>query len=243
MFTLPIGIISVLAVFFLSIGDQDSKVYLNSHSFIIVVLGTVAVFFFSNPIKDIKLTWRSLKDLFKKDSNATKVKDILVKLSKSKNDFDAKELRDFPLLAFAVELWDQGVDKDNFESLLFQRFEEMNTISEQPVHVLKSLSKYPPALGMTGTVMGMIALFAGLDSNNKSEIGTFLAIAMTATFYGLIFANFILLPLADRIFIKHQSVMNQNEVVFNALIKINNDEPSTLIENMNIELQYFGQAG
>ena len=241
MFTLPIGILSVICVVYFSLNAEDSTIYLNKHSFIIVCLGTLAVSFFSIPKRDLKLVWNSIKDLFKRDADNDNVKSVLVSLSQNKQSKsgDVK----MPLIQYAQELWEQGVDRETFQHLLEIKLDEMRSLSQQPVIVLRNISKYPPALGMIGTVMGMISLFSNLNSENKSEIGLFLAVAMTATFYGLILANLVILPLADRIHVRHQSVVNRNEAIFYALIKINNDEPSTLIKNMNIGQEYYEQVG
>lgn len=240
MLTLPIGILSIFLVTYFSLNAQDSSVYLNQHSLIIVGLGTLAVLFFSTPKKDISLVFMSIKDLFQKDRNEKHLKEVLIALSKGEK---ATTETSMPLVSYALMLWEKGVDKDNFEFMMQEKLDDLHRISEQPVLILKNLSKYPPALGMTGTVMGMISLFANLNSDNKDNIGQALAVAMTATFYGLILANMVLLPLADRIHVKQLSTANRNEIIFNALLKINNKEPSSLIESMNIEQEYYAHAG
>lgn len=243
MFTLPLGIIAVILVTFFSLESQDLSIYLNKHSFIIVVLGTFGVFIFSNPMKDIKTTMKGIWNLFGKEEDNLKLKEKLLKISNNRKEFNAKDFEQIPLLKYALELWEQGIDKENFEDLVKQKYDDLAAFSELPVLVLKNLSKYPPALGMTGTVMGMIALFSKLNAENKDGIGLYLAVAMTATFYGLIFANMILLPLADRVLVKHQTQLNRNEIILNAIIKINNHEPASLIEGMNLEQKYVEQAG
>jgi chemotaxis protein MotA len=241
MLTLPIGLIAVFLVTFFSLDVGNLGIYANSHSAVIVGLGTIAVFLLSVPKKDILLTLKSLKDLKTRDNNNLSLKESLLNLSKNRKT-DLK-LSDLPLISYAQELWEQGIDKNNFEYLMNEKYDELYRLSERPVVILKNLAKYPPALGMTGTVMGMIALFANLTSDNKSGIGQALAVAMTATFYGLILANMILLPIADRVHVKHQYVSDRNEDILNALLKINNDEPVSIIEFINIEEKYYGQAG
>lgn len=240
MSTLPIGFIAIVIVTYLSLGASDTSVYLNQHSFIIVCIGSVAICVLANPRKDIVLMFKSIKDLFKTDEDEKALKEVLINLSNGKKDIKVNSL---PLVDYALNLWEQGVEKNDFENLMYEKLENLNRMSERPVHILKNLSKYPPALGMTGTVMGMISLFANLTGDNKGEIGQALAVAMTATFYGLIIANMILLPLSDRIHIKHLSVSNRNETILDALLKINNKQPSSMIENINLEQEYFEHAG
>lgn len=239
MKTLPIGIISVILITLLSIDRNNIEVYLNSHSFVLVFLGTLAVFTLSTPQKGSLLTLKAILNLFKKDFKGQELKEELVNLKKNTNNVKHKN----PLIDYALKLWQQGVDQNNFEDLLTEKLNDIESNTQVPVSILKNLSKYPPALGMIGTVMGMIALFANLNSENKLFIGQALSVAMTATFYGLMLANMIILPLADRLQIQHQSTSNRNELIFTALLKINKSEPVSFLNNINLEEKYYEQAG
>ena len=94
---------------------------------------------------------------------------------------------------------------------------------------MRNLSKYPPALGMTGTVIGLVAIFADLSSENRANLGPSLALAMTATFYGLLLANTLLLPLADRLQVMHSHKVRENELVFRVLLLLQQGEPKEMI--------------
>ena len=91
-------------------------------------------------------------------------------------------------------------------------------------------------LGMMGTAMGMVQLFAGLSSENKGNIGSDLALAMTATLYGLILANLFVSPLSDRL--NNQKIRQQErlDLICRNLILINADEPLSIIKDSNITI-------
>lgn len=240
MKSLPLGLIGVAIVLFLSLEKSNASIYLNSHSFYIVFLGTIAIFLFANPFRNIMMTFSAIKELFRKDKSSTEIRSIINEISSKKGVIKNHEI---PIVNYALKLWNQGVEAEIFETLLIEKNEEIVATTEIPVSVLKNLSKYPPALGMTGTVMGMISLFANLNSDNKSSIGQALSVAMTATFYGLMFANFILLPLADRLHIRHKAMTNRNDIFLAALLKINRSEPISFLDNLNLEQSYYEQAG
>ncbi|MCB9092790.1 MAG: MotA/TolQ/ExbB proton channel family protein [Halobacteriovoraceae bacterium] len=241
MLTLPLGFIAIILVTIFSLDLKDAAIYVNTHSFVIVVLGTIAVVLCSTPKKDLRLTFKAFKDLFKKDLDEKEIKKILIKLSQNKNSPEKYE--NIALINEAINLWERGVDQDTFRSTMYEKYSELNQLSEIPVAVLRNLSKYPPALGMTGTVMGMISLFAHLTADNKSTVGQSLALAMTATFYGLLLANMFLLPLADRLQAKHLLNASRNDLILTALLKINFNEPTSMVESMNLEQRYYEQAG
>ena len=78
--------------------------------------------------------------------------------------------------------------------------------------------------------MGMIALFSTLDSN-KSNIGSSIALAMTATFFGLFLTNVLIAPLADRIQIRYINRKRMFANIYKILLLINQDEPDAIINN------------
>jgi chemotaxis protein MotA len=83
---------------------------------------------------------------------------------------------------------------------------------------------------MTGTVMGLVVLFANLGEDNKATLGPALGLAMTATFFGLLLANGIIMPLADRLSLQHMRWKNNAQSVYELLLLVNRREPATLVQ-------------
>lgn len=54
-----------------------------------------------------------------------------------------------------------------------------------------------PALGMAGTILGLIGMFAAMD--DPSKIGPHMALALLTTLYGVVIANLIAAPIAARL--------------------------------------------
>src|SRR3546814_11602576 len=54
-----------------------------------------------------------------------------------------------------------------------------------------------PALGMAGTIIGLIRMFAAMD--DPSAIGGAMANALLPTLYGVVLANMIAGPIAERL--------------------------------------------
>jgi len=90
---------------------------------------------------------------------------------------------------------------DMMRSTLEQRVESYMISEMNQANLLNSFAKYPPAFGMIGTVVGLIALMAGLGSGagDVSGIGSNMAIALTTTLYGLAISNFTFKPMADNL--------------------------------------------
>jgi len=224
MRTLFVGLGLILAVLYFSLGN-DYSVYLHWHTLLLVVGGTAALLFFVTPTTVFKIVYRAFRLLINKEDSFSEYKNEFVQLAR--NPYQKKKSKN-PLIAYAQELWEQGVDANLFTALLSQRRMELENETIDAVQTLKNLAKYPPALGMIGTVIAMIAMFSNLDAN-RSHIGANLAFAMTATFFGLVLTNTFLSPIADRMQVRHVNRKRLLKNIYQILILIHQGEPATLI--------------
>jgi len=226
MITLILGFFMVIAVIFGAM-EGSASLFLQSRSIIVVVGGTFAILLFSNSPAVLKSLFLSVKHLFVREEGLLRYQDIFQALTKDKSR--GVKSTTHPLIAYASDLWSQGIEPDLFIVLLSQKRNELLSRGLDSIQALKNLSKYPPALGMTGTVMGIVNVFYSLNQN-KDTIGVNLSIAMTATFLGLILSNVLISPLADRLFVKQVREERLCESVYQVLLLINRDEPSVLIQ-------------
>ncbi len=96
-------------------------------------------------------------------------------------------------LGFVVDNYsrEQIVDILHTEMLFFkQRRDE----SER---VLRVMADICPAIGLAGSVVGLIGMLSGV--NDTAVVLATIPIALTSTLYGVLLANFVLLPMAARI--------------------------------------------
>ncbi|GAY23209.1 flagellar motor rotation protein MotA [Sphingobium fuliginis] len=60
-----------------------------------------------------------------------------------------------------------------------------------------SIADAAPALGMAGTIIGLVGMFAAMD--DPAALGPSMALALLTTFYGVVIANVIAAPVATRL--------------------------------------------
>jgi len=60
------------------------------------------------------------------------------------------------------------------------------------------MAKYAPSFGMLGTVVGLIAMLKSL-SQDISQLGPNMALALTTTLYGVIFSAVFFGPMAEKV--------------------------------------------
>src|SRR5690606_24892973 len=85
------------------------------------------------------------------------------------------------------------------KSLLLKRNEYFKLQYKDDARVLTALGKFPPAFGLLGATTGMIVMMTNLGTD-QSKIGSAMAVALVATFWGIAVANLVILPMADYAF-------------------------------------------
>ena len=228
MRTLPLGFVLTMAVIICSMQSDSWSMYINMHSIVIVLCGTATILIMSSPWSALKNLAYATSDLFRKPKSIHDLRSEFRSLMKNKSHNSQSKNE---LIQYAQELWQQGIEPELFIVLVSQRREELERGYIDAVQALRNLAKYPPALGMLGTVMGLVSLFSVLGSDNKNTLGPSLALAMTATFFGLVVANCIVSPLADHLHVKHMQNEKFYTGVYQVLILINRGEASALVED------------
>lgn len=89
--------------------------------------------------------------------------------------------------------------------------------------VFGSLGDFAPAMGMIGTVIGLIKLLANLQ--DFESLGPGMAIALLTTFYGLLLAHLIYLPLSRLISDRRVQRTENLNLVADIMMKISRRRP------------------
>lgn len=178
--------------------NQDISEYWDEVAFFVVSCGTLAVMLMSVPAGGITVHFVNLIKKFfypktKMPVHARECLDFALMGSTS-----VKKNIETQLLIDGKELISLGFKKDETLRILADRFESYVKRIEDLSFWLKRCSKYPPAFGLAGTVLGLIHLMRGISSGiDAKEIGIRMAVALVATFYGLIASNLVLNPLGE----------------------------------------------
>jgi flagellar motor component MotA len=225
MMSFPIGALLTAIVFISAMGTGSIPIYFNAHAALIVLGGTFSILLFSNPLTVLKHLSREIGGLFRVSPDFDRIRNDLIKLGANRSTVISSPEE---LVTYAQDLWSQGISQDLFVVLISQKRKEIEQRAVDATQCLKNLAKYPPSLGMAGTVMGIVSLFQNLDSA-KDKVGLGLAMAMTATFFGLILSNGLIMPLSDRLQVRHLAYIRYLQNVYQIILLINQDESESLI--------------
>ncbi|MCB0391399.1 MAG: MotA/TolQ/ExbB proton channel family protein [Bdellovibrionales bacterium] len=106
----------------------------------------------------------------------------------------------YQIIKDGFELLQLGLAADKVQVILNERIHHYYENNKKIANAIRSLAKYPPAFGLTGTVFGLVELMKAVSEGMPAkETGIKMAIALVATLYGLIVANLILNPAGEQI--------------------------------------------
>ena len=108
---------------------------------------------------------------------------------------------DDPYLRKGLQLTVDGLEPSAIQNIMETEIDNISTRHEVGVELLSAMATYSPALGLIGTVIGLVQMLRTMD--DPSTIGPAMAIALITTFYGAVLANLVFLPLMGKL--KHRS--------------------------------------
>jgi chemotaxis protein MotA len=91
-----------------------------------------------------------------------------------------------------------GTDPEALKSIMEIDMETASAREAEHAEIFKIASGFSPTLGVLGAVMGLITVLSKLGGD-VAELGHGIAVAFVATFYGVGFANVVLLPIAVKL--------------------------------------------
>jgi chemotaxis protein MotA len=94
------------------------------------------------------------------------------------------------------------------------------------------MGAFSPALGMIGTLIGLVQMLQSME--DPSKIGPAMAVALLTTFYGSIIANIICLPIAGKLKTRSREEALAKEMTLQGIIALSNgDNPRILEQKLN----------
>ncbi len=128
-------------------------------------------------------------------------------------------------LELVVDSFDPEIVRDTAEIEL----ESLKSRHERGQSMYKFLGTIFPAWGMIGTLIGLVILLGKLD--DPSNIGPAMAVALVTTFYGSVMANFVCIPIANKLSLKSDEEINRKQMVLEGMLCIQAGENPRIIEH------------
>lgn len=193
-----------LIVVAISIGSSNAS-FLDGPSFLIVVLGTMATTGVSYTGKELKhvpgIIGNTIIRRYRQPSVMARQLMDVATLARKKGLLALagleSELRKDPFLAQAIQLVTDGYSGEDIDRVLGQEVDAISERHRRAASVLRRASEIAPAMGLIGTLVGLVQMLAQLD--DPSSIGPAMALALLTTFYGAILGTVVLGPMAAKL--------------------------------------------
>jgi len=152
--------------------------------------------------------------------------------SARKGGFLALEEAEIPnaFMQKGINMLVDGHDADVVRATLQKDIALTEKRHENAIGVFKSLGDVAPAMGMIGTLIGLVAMLSNMD--DPKAIGPAMAVALLTTLYGAFIANIIAIPLADKLAIRNQQEKLNNMLILDAVLGIQDGQNPKVIEGI-----------
>lgn len=179
--------------------------FMNLPSLLIVVGGTFAVTSICFSIEEVVRAQRIMfKTMFHELIDVNEAANVAMELAEMARKEGVLSLQKFapqfeanPFLYKALILVVDGTPADEVERILQRDVDAMTARHIKSASVLRKAAEISPAMGLIGTLIGLVQMLSNLD--DPSNIGPAMAVALLTTLYGAIMANMVFSPLASKL--------------------------------------------
>jgi len=105
-----------------------------------------------------------------------------------------------PFLGSGITLLVDGHEPEVVNDTLTKEMKKAVDRHSMAINFFKSFGDVAPAMGMIGTLVGLVQMLSAMD--DPKSIGPAMAVALLTTLYGAMIANMITLPIADKLKIR-----------------------------------------
>jgi len=223
LFGLTIGLGAIYIVMY-----WGGTVHLLWHkdAFVLVFGGTFASIMIATPWSLFKNVPRALMSVFfsRQRLSPRQVITLLVSYAeKAKRSGiaslqeDIGQLKD-RFLSDGIMMAIDGLDIDLIRENLMKEIIFIRKRHYQVSNVVRTMGTFAPIFGLLATLLGIVQVLKGIS--DPKSLGASMAIAVTGTFYGICSANFLFLPVANKLEAQTESELLLKEVIIEGILSI-----------------------
>lgn len=222
---------------------NDPTAFLDLHGFMVVMGGTISSTAIAFQLDRIAKLFKIFFDRMVRGKKAN-YRDTIQELMNLAEAYRTKpdKVRELvtaspdPFLREAMGILLDGLfEEEHLEHILHTRVETLYTRYSADAKMFQSMGKFPPAMGLMGAVLGMIALLGSLGRPGaEASIGPAMSVALVATFYGIALANIVVIPIAENLNEGAKELKIKNSIIVEGVFLIaKKTNPILLAEELN----------
>ena len=138
------------------------------------------------------------------------------------------QIAHMPFLYQGVSMVVDGSKSDEIERVMSRKVHAMAMRHAKAAGVLRKAAEVSPAMGLIGTLVGLVQMLGQLD--DPSTIGPSMAVALLTTFYGAVLSNMVFSPLAAKLERNSDEEMLLNNIYVTGVTSIGRRENPRRLE-------------
>jgi chemotaxis protein MotA len=232
-----VGLIAAFTLISLAIvlgGTPES--FINPPSILIVIGGTLAVTTMCFTPREMFSTlkvighavFRSTQEPFDVAYKALQVAEMARKQGVLSLQNVVGSVKNEPVLHQGLTMVIDGTPGEEVEYILRRDLQATVQRHRQSASVLRKMAEFAPAMGLIGTLIGLVQMLGNLQ--DPTSIGPAMAVALLTTFYGAVLANMVFLPLASKLERNSNEEALINQIFMLAAVSIGRQENPRRLE-------------
>ncbi len=213
----------------------SAGMFFNVPGLLIVVGGTIAAvlmkFTLSQFIGSFKVAMKAL--IFKLDQPTDLIQQSVDMANEARKGgllaLEGKETEN-PFLAKGIQMMVDGHEPDIVKQTLKTDMNSAVERHEIGQNIFKSMGDAAPAMGMIGTLIGLVQMLANMS--DPKAIGPAMAVALLTTLYGAMLANMFALPIADKLALRADEERRIKSMIIDSLSGIQEGRNPRVIEEI-----------
>ncbi|MBA4366039.1 MAG: motility protein A [Desulfobacterium sp.] len=209
--------------------------FIDAPSLMIVVGGTLGATMINYPIRDVLGALGVVKNVF--FTNPLPIGEVAGKFV----TFAGKARREGILslesdLQFipddffkkGLQLSVDGIEPQSIQEIMETEIDFLRERHQLGAEIFTTMGSFAPALGMVGTLIGLVQMLQSMDDPNS--IGPAMAVALLTTFYGSILANLVFMPVAGKLRTRSKEEILIKEMIVQGVISLSRGDNPRLLE-------------
>jgi chemotaxis protein MotA len=128
-----------------------------------------------------------------------------------------------------IDLLVDGHDADVVRSAMQKDISLTDERHESGTTVFRAFGDVAPAMGMIGTLVGLVAMLSNMD--DPKSIGPAMAVALLTTLYGAVLSNMIFFPIADKLALRRGQETLNRRLIMDGVLAIQDGQNPRVIDS------------
>ena len=217
------------------LGSGDVTMFIDTPSAILVIGGSSMIVLYATPVRYIKQVLAIIKKacFYQSDPVEKLIENMVHYAEIARRDGilslenTTKDIKD-EFIVNGIQMAVDGTDPELIEQIMTNELDNLIDRHEVGKGIFETAGKYAPAMGMIGTLVGLVIMLKNMD--DPAAIGPGMAVALLTTLYGALIANGVVGPLADRLARRSAEEVMIKTIIIKGVMAIQSGDNPRVVE-------------